>query len=354
MNDIEREAFQRAAPDRSALKRYGFTEDEEGSLRFSAPIVDGDFSVEVTISSDDALSSRVIDEATGEEYLPIFAEAHVGAFVGRVREEYSAFLRRIADACFVRAPFSSPQANRLAARIFTEYGEREDRPFEKSPECASFRVPETKKWYALVMPVRKKVLAGEKESPDADKTVEVVNLKADEAAIPSLTKTPGIYPAYHMNRRYWISVLLDGTVDDGLLFELVASSRAFAEGRSSLSAESYIVPSAPLIYDVDAHFEREGDIMWHQPKSAKVGDTVYIYYGAPVSAVRWKCEITKVGQIDHIWGDERPQMVLRPLVKYDGGYCTFKKLGELGIRAVRATRRATKQFVRYMDEYEGK
>lgn len=354
MNEIEREIFARSTPDRKALAACGFADGGDGVLRFSGAIADGDFRVEVELSPEGELSSRVIDEATGDEYLPIFAEAHVGAFVGRVREEYAAFLRRIADRGFRRAPFTAPQTNRLAARLIAEYGEREDRPFAKYPDCASFRAADSKKWYALVMPVKKGVLAGEKTAKDAQKNVEIVNIKADAEKIPALWKKPGIYPCYHMNKKYWISVILDGTVEDSDLFALVDASRALVAGRSTLAPESYIVPSAPLLYDVDAHLEREGDIMWHQPKSAKPGDTVYIYYGSPVSAVRWKCEIADVGLADHVWGDERPQMLLRPLVKYDDKYCTFAKLGELGIRAVRATRRATEQFVRYMDEYEGK
>ena len=351
MNEIEREIFKRSTPDRDALAAFGFAPDGD-TLRFSGAIADGDFSVEVAVAADGSVSSRVIDEATGDEYLPIFAEAHVGAFVGRVRGEYAALLRRIADECFIRAPFSAPQTNRLASRLAEKYGEREDRPFADDPDVGVFRSPRTKKWYAIVMPVKKRVLDGEKDAPDAERTVEVMNLKQPPERIPELVRTPGIYPAYHMNRKYWISVLLDGTVADEKLFALVDVSRAFAEGVASLDPESYIVPSAPLVYDVDAHFEREGDIMWHQPKSAKVGDRVYLYYGAPVSAIRWKCEITALGLRDDVWGDERPQMLLRPLVRYDDGYCTFAKLGELGVRAVRGTRRATPELVRYLDAYE--
>lgn len=348
MNEIEREVFRSSTPDRAALLDFGFTPDGD-SLRFSAGIVDGDFYVDVAVGPDGSVSSRVIDSATGDDYSAIFSEAYVGAYVGRVREEYRAFLAKISEACFVRAPFTSPQANRLAAHIASAYGEHEDRPFAKYPDCASFRSGSANKWYALLMPVKKGVLAGEK---DAEKAVEVVNLKAEPEKIPELTAIPGIYPAYHMNKKYWISVILDGTVEDSLLFELVAVSRSFAAGRASLANESYIVPSSPLDYDVDAHFEREGDILWHQPKSVAVGDIVYLYYGSPVSAVRWKCEVLAVSQSGERYNDPRPQMLLRPVLRYDDSYCTFAKLNELGIRAVRGTRRATEAFVRYMEEYE--
>ena len=43
--------------------------------------------------------------------------------------------------------------------------------------------------------------------------ISVVNLKCDPLLIGSLTKDEGIFPAYHMNKAYWVSVWLDGTVE---------------------------------------------------------------------------------------------------------------------------------------------
>lgn len=42
-------------------------------------------------------------------------------------------------------------------------------------------------------------------------TVDILNLKSDPDLIDDLIKTPGILPAYHMNKRRWVTVSLDGT-----------------------------------------------------------------------------------------------------------------------------------------------
>ena len=351
MNDIEREIFGRATPDRAALASFGFEETDDGTLSFRGDVVDGDFYVVVSVSPRGEISSRVIDAQSDDEYLPIFAEAHTGEFVGRVRKEYADFLQKIADSCFVRTPFHTAQANRLTAHIESAFGEREDRPFADSPDIGVFRSPRTKKWYGIVMQVKKGVLAGEKDAPDADSPVEVVNLKVPPDDVDALVLENGIYPAYHMNRKNWISILLNDTVDDDELFRLIAQSRAFADPLAIAGPTRYIVPSDPKIDDVDAHFEREGIIIWRQPKSAKVGDVVYLYYGAPISAVRWRCEIDALGLIDEVWGDPMPQMLLCPTVRYPDDFCTFRKLGELGIKAVRGARRATAELARYLDSY---
>ena len=54
--------------------------------------------------------------------------------------------------------------------------------------------------------------------------VDVVNLKCDPLMIGSLHKEKGIFPAYHMNKNYWISVFLDGSVDAETIKWLVSLS----------------------------------------------------------------------------------------------------------------------------------
>lgn len=346
MNDIEKAVFSRSVPDRHALSAYGFR-DEDGALVFSEPIADGEFLARMTVGDDGGISSAVIDLSTGEEYLPIFAEAHVGAFVGRVREEYTAFLSRIAGACFIRTPFRSEQANRIAGMISSRYGESEDRPFAKYQDYAVFRAGRTGKWYALVMNIRKSLLTS--DSADTCE-VDAMNLKADQGELEKLIQRPGIFPAYHMNHKNWISILLDGTVDDGEIMRLISVSRSFADPLASSGPASYLIPSNPAICDVDAEFGKNGRILWHEPRGVKVGDTVYIYCGAPVSAVRYLCAVTDVGL--HADYDSRPQMLLIPKVRYDDSFCTFARLNSLGIRAVRGARRVGGEFLEYMESYE--
>lgn len=57
--------------------------------------------------------------------------------------------------------------------------------------------------------------------------IEVLNLKLDQVS-QLLEETP-FYPAYHMNKKYWISIPLDGRVEDDLLFGLVAKSWALTK-----------------------------------------------------------------------------------------------------------------------------
>ena len=72
-----------------------------------------------------------------------------------------------------------------------------------------FRHHGNKKWFAVVMDIPKKNLgiAGTDE-------ISVVNLKCDTRLIGSFREEPGIFPGWHMNKAHWLTVALDGTVDD--------------------------------------------------------------------------------------------------------------------------------------------
>ena len=59
---------------------------------------------------------------------------------------------------------------------------------------------------------------------DGDGTIDVVNLKCDPVLIGSLRLEKGFFPAYHMSKEKWITVALDGTVDDERLKALVDMS----------------------------------------------------------------------------------------------------------------------------------
>lgn len=85
------------------------------------------------------------------------------------------------------------------------YGAEPDYPWNDW-NCV-LRHKNNKKWFAFVVEVNAKKLGLQE-----DKTVDVLNIKCDPMMIGSLRMKEGFFPAYHMNKENWISILLDGTV----------------------------------------------------------------------------------------------------------------------------------------------
>ena len=93
-----------------------------------------------------------------------------------------------------------------------------DFPFEDDLETAVLRHRDNKKWFALVMKVSRR-----KFGLDSDEVIDVVNLKLPIEMFGSFGAEDGVYPAYHMNKLHWVSVLLPDAPNDVVEFLVHAS-----------------------------------------------------------------------------------------------------------------------------------
>ena len=100
----------------------------------------------------------------------------------------------------------------IDAYIRKNYSTTPDYPWMSQPTYAVYRHKTNRKWFAVIMDIPKSRLGLEGEA-----AVSVVNLKSDPLMIGSLQLEKGIYPAYHMNKNHWITILLDGSVEEDKL-----------------------------------------------------------------------------------------------------------------------------------------
>ena len=95
----------------------------------------------------------------------------------------------------------------------SSYLTQPDYPFDDWMESAVLRHADNKKWYAIVLRVSRR-----KFGFDSDEIIDVVNLKLPTEMFGSFGASDGVYPAYHMNKLHWISVLLPDASDDIIQF----------------------------------------------------------------------------------------------------------------------------------------
>ena len=91
-------------------------------------------------------------------------------------------------------------------------------PFEKT-EVLGFTVEEHSKWYALMMvvPIQKLGVASQANAL-------ILNVKIHPEDKERLVATDGIFEAYHMNKKHWISIALNVCSDDALVKECIYTS----------------------------------------------------------------------------------------------------------------------------------
>ena len=66
-----------------------------------------------------------------------------------------------------------------------------------------------------------------KLDPKQSGKVEVLNIKFAPEEILQLLKQKGFYPAYHMNKKSWISIVLNDTLNDNVILNLIDKSHAY-------------------------------------------------------------------------------------------------------------------------------
>ena len=309
--------FRRKAPDPEKLEAFGFRKEEDGAYSYTKLLMEGTFRAEIRVSPGGRVFGKLIDLEFGDEFYQIHSDSQRGAFVAEIGEEYGALLEEIAEHCFLPRLFVHPQSNRIADRVRETFGEVPDHPFEKDP-AGVFRNPENRKWYGIILQVDRSKLRKpgdpvRKQKDPGEDPVEILNVKLDPEKIRQLVDRDGFYECYHMNKKYWITVLLEDIVPDEAVMELLGESRNFTlkkgagrrnPGTGAESPRKWLMPANVYQYDVPAALAGDPVLLWKHGSRVRPGDLVYLYFSAPVSAIRYQFRVLE-SDIPYHFSDER-------------------------------------------------
>ena len=230
----------------------------------------------------------------------------------------------------------------IIAFIRAEYGAEIEPLRMRQPAGGIFRHPDNRKGFALIMNVPRARLGLGGEG-----TAEVLDVKTGDLLLRDfLLRREGFFPGLHTVKGGWVAVLLDGTVPADEIRGLIASSfraTASAGTRNAIRPpKEWIIPSNPVYYDSVHAFDDRDEIDWTQGRGIREGDTIYLYVGAPVSAILFRCRVTRTG-IPYDFRREgltiTALMRIRLEKRYDPARFTFEMLKrEYGIFAVRGPR----------------
>ena len=214
---LEKEIFKNYIIDKDKLIDYGF-QLKDKKLVFEKKLSKEDF--KVIVEFDNQLSGKIFDLSINDEYTNFRIE-NLNGFSCEIREEYVNLLIDIRKYCAEKEWLSFAQAKRMSNFIEKKYKDLPEFLWEKFPNYAIYRNKENKKWYALfgVVEINKV-----DKSSKSKNIVEIINLKADKNEIQNLVKKKGIFEAYHMNKKSWISIILDDTLKDFEIEKLIINS----------------------------------------------------------------------------------------------------------------------------------
>ena len=283
---IEERFFAKQQPIFNKLTAAGF-EKKNTYYQLARNFMDNQFHAIIRVNGDGKVSGKVIDNGTNEEYLPLRA-IHCGPFAAQVKAAYIEMLKDIATQCFITEPFHSNQANRLAKWISQTFDDQPEFVFKRLPDYAVFRESGSQKWYGLVMNIPRSRLTN-KKARASEERVDIIDLRCTTDQRSHLLTHQGIHPGYHINKKNWLSVVLDDTIPDHKLFQLVRRSRHILT-----KPRAWLVPANQKYYDIMHAFTNTDTITWKQSTNIKVGDTVFLYVAAPVKAIIYRCQVTQI------------------------------------------------------------
>lgn len=224
MNRVLDSIFKYRKPNYHQLENYGFKKFN-GAYRIKTEIMGGQFALHIVIDNAD-IDTQVIDLETNEPYTLFLAEGVSGSFVGAVRAEYEKTLLDIADKCFEKCVFKSEYAQKLIQYVSDAYGDALEFLWEKFPDNAIWRRKDNKKWYGALLTITKNKIG----LPSQEK-IEIIDLRADPENIDSIVDNVTIFKGYHMNKKHWITICLDGTVALDDIKKILDASYELAGGK---------------------------------------------------------------------------------------------------------------------------
>lgn len=194
-----------------ALLDYGFVEKENSYIYNK--VLDDDLSVKFTIK-DKLFDVLVYENDSLERFLPYYIKQSNGAYTSCIKEKVEEIKLDILDKCF----YKNNLKKELLDYIKEKYGTTPEYPWEKSKEDCTLKT-KSNKWYALFMNVSGSVLNLKKEG-----NVDILNLKNKPEIIEKLIDNKTYFPAYHMNKKHWITILLNNNIDIELIKMLIDDS----------------------------------------------------------------------------------------------------------------------------------
>ncbi len=167
----------------------------------------------------ETMRADVVD-GEGEKF-SLFYLTNPGPFSSKIRDEVE---RILSSMIYSLSPKEEKVRDRVISLFLDKYGIEGEMPWSDDNTSIVFRSNKNKKWIGIMMDIPPSRL-----KMQGEENVDVINLKHTQSKIPSLIDNRYIFPAWHMNKKTWITVLLSSDLDWDFFSSLVEESRRLVE-----------------------------------------------------------------------------------------------------------------------------
>ena len=210
---------------RALLAEAGFVQAGDDFI-FREDLLDGAFELSVKVGPEGKISTLLMDKEAEAPYVLHLVENAAGAFVGQVRAAYEGVLARLGRKCGEHGSFHGRYVEEVLRYAREKYGDEIEYPWD-DPDAAVVRCRTTRKWYILLMKILPVKIGLGGKNP-----IRVMNLHGTAEQVAALVDNERYFPGWHMNRKYWYTVCLDGSLPLEELQQRIDESYTLAQPKS--------------------------------------------------------------------------------------------------------------------------
>lgn len=219
---VDIEIFKNYVYIKDKLIEFGFTQTED-KLIFEKNICDGEYIFSMSISKDNVIKLDVYESNTKEPLELFYLKTATGSFISKINLACETIINEIIQNCFEKRIFKSHQALLIIDYIRKKYGNELEFLWEKFSDNAIWRRTDNKKWYALLL-----LISANKLKIASNEKIEILDIRCDTDEISKTIDNNSIFTGYHMNKKHWITVLLDNSLPIEKIYYLIDKSYEIA------------------------------------------------------------------------------------------------------------------------------
>lgn len=199
--------------DINKLLDYGFIK-ENNTYTYNKYILNNEFQILVEYK-DNIMTSKLIEVSFNDEYLQADSST-TGEYSNNIKNKYEEILNDIKEKCFIKKVFKLNQTIQVIEYIRNKYNSDLEYLWEKYDDTAIVRNSINNKWFGIIMEINKGKL-----NIKEDTLVEVLDLSYYKNRVDEVINNKNIFPGYHMNKKSWITIVLDNSMSIDEIYKLI-------------------------------------------------------------------------------------------------------------------------------------
>lgn len=192
--------FQNYKIDYCKLKEYGFIETNNKYV-FSKQINNLIFKIRIENRN---ISLEIFDNDFNDEC--------INYEITSIKEKWLEIINDIKNKCFIYTKYDNDQAMIIDQYILKKYNVEAEFMFDKFPNFGVYK--NNKKWFCIIMDIDYSKIDKNKNG-----LIYILNIKSNN--VDELLPNRGFYPSYHMNKKNWITIVLDNNIDVNYIKSLI-------------------------------------------------------------------------------------------------------------------------------------